>query len=183
MAVTSRPARTSGASALWLRLVPWLGTALRLLLGIVFVVAGSTKVTDLAASGRAVNAYQLMPFGAAKVVGAALPLVEITVGGLLILGLATRVMAILTGGLLAVYIFGISSVWVRGLSIDCGCFSQGGQLAPGQHPNYLWDLVRDVLLLLAALFVVVYPRTRIAVDGWLLGENVVEDDDSTEDDQ
>ncbi len=153
------------------RLVPWLGTVLRLLLGVVFVIAGWTKVTDLAGSGRAVNAYQLMPFGVARVIGAALPFVEIVVGLLLIVGLATRVVAALTAALLAVYIFGISSAWARGLSIDCGCFSKGGQLAPGQHPDYRWDIVRDSLLLIAALFVVVYPRTRFALDGWLLGEN------------
>jgi uncharacterized membrane protein YphA (DoxX/SURF4 family) len=155
----------------WRVLLPWLGTAARLVVGVVFVVAGATKVGDLAASGRAVNAYQLMPFGVAKVVGAALPFVEIAVGLLLIVGLATRAMAVITGGLLAVYIVGISSAWARGLEIDCGCFSKGGQLAAGQHPSYTWDLVRDVLLLAAAGFVVVYPRTRFAVDGWLLGDN------------
>jgi uncharacterized membrane protein YphA (DoxX/SURF4 family) len=167
--------------------VPWLGTAARLLLGVVFVLAGSTKVTDLAASGRAVNAYQLMPFEAARVVGAALPFVEIAVGVMLIVGLATRAMAVVVGLLLAVYIFGISSVWIRGLSIDCGCFSQGGQLAPGEHPSYLWDLLRDIGLFLVAAFLVAFPRTRFGLDSWFLGgadwsdaDNVPEDDDDSE---
>src|SRR5215475_12290905 len=97
-------------------LVPWLGTLARLLLAAIFAVAASSKITDLAASGRSVNAYQLMPYGLAKLIG----------------------------GLLAVYIAGIASVWARGLSIDCGCFSQGGQLASGQHPSYLLDILRDV---------------------------------------
>ncbi len=73
------------------------------------------------------------------------------------------------GLLLAVYIAGISSVWARGLSIDCGCFSKGGQLAPGQHPNYLWDIVRDVALLAVAVFLFLTPRTRISVDSYLSG--------------
>ncbi len=120
----------------WRGLLPWLGTAARLVLGVVFVVAGATKVGDLAASGRAVNAYQLMPFGVAKAVGAALPFVEIVVGLLLIVGLATRVVAVLTAALLVVYIVGISSAWARGLTIDCGCFSKGGELGAGQHPAY-----------------------------------------------
>src|SRR5262245_17832385 len=128
-------------------LVPWLGTLARLLLAAVFAWAAAAKITDLAASGRAVNAYQLMPYGLAKVVGAALPFVELMLALLLLAGLATRVTAALTGGLLAVYIGGIASVWARGLSIDCGCFSQGGQLAAGQHPSYLLDLLRDIALL------------------------------------
>jgi uncharacterized membrane protein YphA (DoxX/SURF4 family) len=173
----------------WRRVVPWLGTAARLLLGVVFVLAGLTKVGDLAASGRAVNAYQLMPFEVARVVGAALPFVEIAVGLLLIVGLATRAMAVVVALLLAAYIFGISSVWIRGLSIDCGCFSKGGQLAPGEHPSYLWDLLRDIGLFVVAAFLVAFPRTRFGLDSWFLGgddwsdaDNMPEDDDVPEDD-
>ena len=176
----------ASSGAVGARVLPWLGTLARLLLGMVFVVAGATKVSDLAGSGRAVNAYQLMPFAVAKIVGAALPFVEIALGILLLVGLATRAVATIVAALLAVYIFGVASVWARGLSIDCGCFSKGGQLAPGQHPSYLWDVVRDSLLLAVAVLLVVYPRTRLALDGWLLGDNVGGDDADpavTEDDQ
>jgi uncharacterized membrane protein YphA (DoxX/SURF4 family) len=151
------------------RLRPWLGTAARLLLAAVFFLAGWSKIFDLAGSGRAVNAYKLMPYEAAKVVGAVLPAVEIVLALLLLAGLATRVIAAITGLLLVVYIAGIASVWARGLSIDCGCFSKGGQLAPGQHPNYLWDIVRDVALLAVAVFLFVTPRTRLSVDAFLFG--------------
>lgn len=177
---------TVRSSSVPARVVPWLGTLARLVLGVVFVVAGATKVTDLAGSGRAVNAYQLLPFAVAKIIGAALPFVEIVLGLLLLVGLATRAIAAIVAALLAVYIFGIASVWARGLSIDCGCFSKGGQLAPGQHPSYLWDVLRDSLLLVVAVLLVAYPRTRLALDGWLLGDNVGGDDDDTavtEDDQ
>jgi uncharacterized membrane protein YphA (DoxX/SURF4 family) len=151
------------------RLRPWLGTAARLLLAVIFFLAGWSKILDLAGSGRAVNAYRLMPYEAAKVVGAVLPAVELMLALFLLVGLATRVMAAITGGLLVVYIAGIASVWARGLSIDCGCFSKGGQLAPGQHPNYLWDIVRDMALLAVAVFLFVTPRTRISVDAFLFG--------------
>jgi uncharacterized membrane protein YphA (DoxX/SURF4 family) len=144
-----------------------MGTAARLLLSAVFLLAGWSKVLDLAGSGRAVNAYRLMPYDAAKVVGAVLPVLELGVAVFLLFGIATRVIAALTGLLLVVYIAGISSVWARGLSIDCGCFSKGGQLAPGQHPNYLWDILRDVALLAVAVFLILTPRTRISVDAYL----------------
>jgi uncharacterized membrane protein YphA (DoxX/SURF4 family) len=151
------------------RLRPWAGTVARLLLAAVFFLAGWSKIFDLAGSGRAVNAYQLMPYPAAKVVGAALPVVELGLAAFLLFGVATRVIAALTGLLLVVYIAGISSVWARGLSIDCGCFSKGGQLAPGQHPNYLWDILRDVALLAVAVFLFLTPRTRLSVDAYLFG--------------
>ncbi len=150
---------------------PWLGTLARLVLAAVFFAAGAAKVTDLAASGRAVNAYQLMPFGVAKVVGAALPFMELMLALFLLAGLATRAVAAFAAALLTIYIGGIASVWARGLSIDCGCFSAGGQLAAGQHPTYLWDILRDVALLEVAMFLARYPRTRFGLDAVLLGDD------------
>jgi uncharacterized membrane protein YphA (DoxX/SURF4 family) len=146
----------------------WAGTAARLVLAAVWAFAGASKVSDLAASGRAVNAYRLMPFEAAKVAGAALPFVELVLALLLLLGLATRLAAAVSAGLLAVYVGGIASVWARGLSIDCGCFGGGGQLAAGAHPTYFWDIARDTALLGVAVFLLVIPRTRIAVDNYVL---------------
>lgn len=148
---------------------PWLSTLARLVLAGVFFAAGASKVTDLAASGRAVNAYRLMPFDLAKAVGAALPFMELMLAAFLLVGLATRVAAGITGVLLVVYITGISSAWARGLSIDCGCFSAGGQLGAGQHPIYLWDILRDLTLLAVAVFLVRYPRSRLGLDTVLLG--------------
>ncbi len=126
------PIRTTAAGSRWSTVQPWLGVAARLGLAAVWLVAGGTKLDDLAASGRAVNAYQLLPYDLAVVVGTALPFVEITLGVLLLVGLATRLAAGVATGLLLVFIAGISSAWARGLAIDCGCFSSGGELAAGR---------------------------------------------------
>ena len=156
---------TNGVS--WPGVRPWLGTLARLGLAAVWLFAGAAKVGDLAGSGRAVNAYQVMPFEAAQVIGAALPFVEITLGLLLLVGLATRVVAALSSALLLVFIAGISSAWARGLSIDCGCFGSGGQLAAGQSPSYGPEIARDIGFLVLAAFLVIWPRTRVSVDRWL----------------
>jgi uncharacterized membrane protein YphA (DoxX/SURF4 family) len=160
----------------WTAVRPWLGTLARLVLAGVWFAAGAAKVTDLAASGRAVNAYRLMPFEVAEVVGAALPFVELALGALLLAGLATRVAAAASGVLLAAFVAGISSAWARGLSIDCGCFGGGGDLAAGQSPSYGPEIVRDVVFLVLAAFLMVYPSTRLSLDARLL-PNDVEDDD------
>ena len=152
------------------RLRPWLGTAARLLLAVVFFLAGWSKVFDLAGSGRAVNAYRLMPYDAAKVVGSVLPAIELGVALFLLAGLATRVMAAITAGLLVVYIAGIASVWARGLSIDCGCFSKGGDLAAGRAAEYGREILRDVGFLVLAGVLLMKPRTRFSLDGLLMGE-------------
>jgi len=171
----------------WTAPRPWLGAVARLVLAGVWFAAGAAKVTDLAASGRAVNAYQLMPYSAAQVVGAALPLVEIALAVLLLLGLATRLAAVASAALLAAFIAGISSAWARGLSIDCGCFGGGGQLGAGQSPSYGPEIARDIAFLALAAFLIVFPRTRFSLDARLLGTTVspgrADDPDSTQEDE
>ena len=141
----------------------------RLGLAAVWLVAGGTKIGDLAASGRAVNAYQVMPYEVAKAVGGTLPFVEIALGLLLLAGMAVRVVAGASMALLVVFIAGIVSAWVRGLQIDCGCFGTGGRLPTGEDPTYGWEVLRDVGFLLMAGFLLMSPRTRLSVDEMLEG--------------
>ncbi|TDB74348.1 MauE/DoxX family redox-associated membrane protein [Micromonospora sp. KC723] len=161
----------------WPVIRPWLGVAARLGLAAVWLIAGATKVGDLAASGRAVNAYQVMPYDLATTIGAALPFVELALGVILLLGLATRLAAGVSAALLVVFVTGIASAWIRGLAIDCGCFGSGGQLAAGQSPSYLPEILRDLGFLALAGFLLIWPRTPVSVDGWLAGDARVEDDD------
>jgi uncharacterized membrane protein YphA (DoxX/SURF4 family) len=154
----------------WTTARPWLGTLARVALAAVWLIAGGSKVGNLAGSGRTVAAFRLMPVEAARIVGAALPFVELALGVLLLIGLATRLAAAVSAALLIVYIVGIAAAWARGLNIDCGCFGGGGQLAPGRHPSYLPDILRDVGLLAVAGFLLIWPRTRLALDEWILGE-------------
>lgn len=146
----------------------WISTAARLILGVVWIVAGATKVGDLAASGRSVAAYHIFPFEAARFIGAVLPFFEIALGVLLIIGLATRLGAIVSTILLIAFIAGIASAWARGLRIDCGCFGNGGDLAANENPTYLTETVRDIGLLVLAGFLAVFPRSRFSLDARLL---------------
>jgi uncharacterized membrane protein YphA (DoxX/SURF4 family) len=146
---------------------PWAATVARLLLAGVWIVAGWLKAVDLDASVRAVRAYQLLPELAAQIVGAGLPLVEIVVGLLLLVGLGVRIAAAVSAVMLAAFVLGIASAWARGLQIDCGCFGSGGTLAAGQSPTYGWELARDAGLLLVAAALARHPLTRYAVDNRL----------------
>ncbi|WP_051366911.1 DoxX family protein [Hamadaea tsunoensis] len=164
----SVPRKASG----WQAAQPWISLLVRLALAAVFLGAGLSKITDLAGSARAVNAYQLMSWPAAQVVGAVQPFVEIVIGLLLLAGLVTRFAAWLAAIGLVIFISGIASAWARGLSIDCGCFSKGGQLPVGVAPNYTWDIVRDTLFLALAIFLILYPSSRFSLDAKVLGPPV-----------
>ncbi|MFC8500741.1 MauE/DoxX family redox-associated membrane protein [Pedococcus sp. NPDC057267] len=144
----------------------WVGLVARVVLGVVLVVAGALKVGHLETSARSVRAYQLLPYDMAGYVGYALPVVEIAVGLLLVVGLLTRGSAVVGGILMVVFIAGISSAWARGLSIDCGCFGKGGTIDASQT-QYPQEIARDIGLLACAAWLAVRPRTAFALDGWL----------------
>jgi uncharacterized membrane protein YphA (DoxX/SURF4 family) len=149
---------------------PWISTVARLGLAAVFLIAGGLKVGDLAASGRAVNAYDLMPYDTAKLVGAVQPFLEIALGLLLLIGLATRLSASISAVLLVIFIGGIISAWARGRQIDCGCFSKGGELTGGRTAEYGPEILRDLGFLVLAGILLLKPRTRFSLDGLLMGE-------------
>ncbi len=150
----------------------WVGLVARLVLGVVLVVSGYLKVGSLESSAEAVRAFKILPYDLANLVGYVLPVLELAIGALLVLGLFTRIAGIAGALLMVAFLIGIVSVWVRGISIDCGCFGGGGVVAP-EDTNYLWDVVRDVGLLLCGVWLAVRPRTPASMDRWLFGAPTV----------
>jgi uncharacterized membrane protein YphA (DoxX/SURF4 family) len=138
----------------------------------VWIVAGAGKVTELSGSVRAVRAYRLLPEGIVTIVGAGLPFFEIALGLLLLAGVGTRIGAGVSAVVLAVFVAGIVSVWVRGLRIDCGCFGGGGALAADTAPSYGIEVARDLALLGVATFLAWLPASRWSLDGLLFGREV-----------
>jgi uncharacterized membrane protein YphA (DoxX/SURF4 family) len=142
---------------------PWIGLVFRLVLGGVLLVAGLLKYQHLDKSQMAVRAYELLPIALANFLGIVLPFLEIAVGILLIIGAAVRVSAVISGLLMFAFSIGIAQAWARGLSIDCGCFGGGGQVAPGTA-NYLPELVRDAGLALMAFYLFRFPQSKFGLD-------------------
>jgi len=135
----------------------------RLILGGTLIAAGYLKFDELDKSQMAVRAYELLPVSLANFLGITLPFFELAIGLLLVLGAAIRITAGLSAILMIAFMIGISQAWARGLSIDCGCFGGGGQVAPGEA-DYLTPLLRDTGLALLALYLVKFPRSRFSLD-------------------
>ena len=145
------------------KLQPWIGLACRLTLGGVLFAAGYLKVGKTEISQMAVRSYELLPIPVANFLGLTLPLFEVVIGLLLIVGAATRVVALLGGFTMFIFIIAIAQAWTRGLNIDCGCFGGGGAVDPGQT-RYLQEILRDAGLVAMALFLIRYPVTKFSID-------------------
>jgi uncharacterized membrane protein YphA (DoxX/SURF4 family) len=143
-----------------------IGTVARLGLAAVWLVSGVLKAADANQTYVAVRAYDVLPTGLVDVVAAVLPWFELGLGVLLLLGVATRLVAVLSVGLLLLFIAGVAQAWIRGLSIDCGCFGGGGAVA-ADKTAYVQELLRDTGFILLAVWLIVRPRTLFALDSRL----------------
>lgn len=136
---------------------------LRVVLSIVFVVAGAAKLADRSGSRRALSDFGLPPALAGSI-GMLLPAAELVVAALLLPAATAWWGALSASGLLLAFVVAIAFNIARGRAPDCHCF---GQLhsAPAGWPT----LARNGVLAAAAALVVWHGRDAPALSavGWL----------------
>jgi len=133
-----------------------LNLVLRLFLGGLFVFAAWHKVMEPVGFAMSVRGYKIIPFAYSNLFALAISWSELVAGVLLILGIFTRKAAGAVAILLVMFITAIALVVVRGMTVDCGCFSSEG----GASASWLL-IVRNIALLTASFLVMRYN------DGWL----------------
>lgn len=150
----------------------------RLVLGVIFGLAGLAKLGLPFPMAESIRAYEMgLPPFVVDVMANVLPPVELGVGIWLLLGLFTRFSAGITAALMVVFTIAVTQAWARGLDINCGCF--GGPLSedPSVTPaaraiivamgpvgtflaNEKADLMtigRDLVLLLMSVHLILVP--------------------------
>jgi uncharacterized membrane protein YphA (DoxX/SURF4 family) len=166
--MSSRPPTSLAPATPWLSAdAPWLSTAARVLLAAVFAAAGWPKLLDPEGTVRSVRAFRILPEELVRPFAYGLPVVELGLAVLLLVGLGTRLAGAAIAALLLVFVAGIAAAWARGLAIECGCFGGGGATVADPVPGHVRDLLRDLLLLGAAGLLVLRPRSRWSLDGAL----------------
>ena len=126
---------------------------LRLGLGGLLIVAGVLKLRAPVAFATEIANYQLFP-AVAPYVAAVLPVLELVVGGALVVAPRAwrRAAALGALGMLATFTVAVASAYFRRINIDCGCFGTGGGPITGL------TLVRNVVLMTAAATIVAAER-------------------------
>jgi len=135
----------------------WLALASRILLGAIFILAASLKLSDIKLNSvNVVYEYGILPVepvDLAAIAGYILPFAELFVGVTVILGLVTR-LAALGGGLLGLsFVIGEGIVLLQGRDLNCGCF-----------PGLMGTMVSQTIYLSIALIllsaIVFFSRNR-----------------------
>lgn len=142
------------------------------LMGIFFLITGLLKLMDPVGTMLIVSEYCkffhlgfLLP--AARVLGIVIAFVECGLGVALITGIARKITAWITYGLLAFFTLITFILWLANPEMDCGCFGEA------YHLSHLGSLLKNVVLLLLAVFAFTpmhnlgSPRPRRMVAAWI----------------
>lgn len=136
--------------------------AARLLIGGLFVYASIYKVLNPADFAVAIRNYLLLPPEWSTIAALALPWIELVAGSFLILGAQVKPSALLTTGMLSVFLVAIVYAYQTGLDIDCGCF--GSPESSTGHVG-LYHIVRESCLVLVSLAILLFDRGHFSIEG------------------
>ena len=134
---------------------------IRQAIGILLLWSGIVKFADLTGTRESITAYRLLPTGWVRVAALVLPLSEVSLAALLLLG-NSPVVALSGVGLLFV-IFASAQVinLVRGIRVPCGCFGPTTERTIG-WPLVAFDLSAATLCTASAIWQVRYGVTEFA---------------------
>lgn len=135
----------------------YLGLVSRLVVGLVFLVAGATKLRDPLGFRAAVANYRILPEALVSPVARALPVLEVVVGVMLLLGVLIVPVAVVAALVLVAF---AGAIWVnvrRERTIGCGCGFAGRQ----QVSRRL--VARNGVLAAAALAAAAWPSAALAL--------------------
>ncbi|MDQ2993179.1 MAG: DoxX family membrane protein [Candidatus Eremiobacteraeota bacterium] len=131
-------------------------------MGAVLVVAGALKIGQASALAASIAGFHLLPAGIVAPLAIVLPFVEVFVGLYLIVGLFTKIAAVVAAAQYALYAGVIASAVIRHIPANCGCFG------PNDSATADWPHVGfDLLLCALCAFVAWHAPGALALDGKL----------------
>ena len=148
------PSRLAGGAPMTTRMLEnrWLYLGLRLLLGGVFLYAGTLKLISPQPFADSIATFRLLPEAVINLLALGLPVFELSVGCLLFSGRLSGAASLAALVMTSVFALAMVSALIRGLPVDCGCFGSG---APAAHHGWI-ALGRD--LILSGVAFVLYRR-------------------------
>lgn len=160
---------------------PFLLLIYRLVIGLTFIYASYYKIVDPQDFARSIYNYRIMPVFFINVLAITLPWLELVCGLLLVIGLFRRPMALILAMMLLVFSIAVSSVMIRGIDVDCGCFRKAppavekADAAKTVRSNNSffshqagWGLLtRDIIMFMMAILLTAAKRNVLEADYFL----------------
>lgn len=127
----------------------WLILFIRLIIGAVFVYASVNKIFNPEGFARIIHNYRLVGPAYINILAIILPWLEFIMGACLILGIKYRAANAVILAMLTVFTIAMAINYVRGVNINCGCFSTSESV----KSNLLVRVVEDLLLMAGCILI------------------------------
>lgn len=134
---------------------------LRLVIGVTFIYAALDKITHPDQFARIIYNYHMAPGQIINLFALFLPWLEMVTGIFVIIGFWEKASTLIIGGMLVMFIIALSNALIKGVNIECGCFSTTSR-AKGPVQDLLF---RDSLLLIACALVLWAKKSWLSIDG------------------
>lgn len=135
---------------------------LRVILGGIFIYAASGKLLYPADFSEAIANYQLVPVKATNIIAITLPWVELVAGLLLFNGFRTQSGNFIIFLCLCVFSLGAISALIRGLDINCGCFTEASRRVG------LAFLAEETAMFLMSICIFFFDKKFLSIDSLLI---------------
>lgn len=129
---------------------PYFVLIARFFIGILFLYASIDKIKHPSEFAEIVANYQLLPYGIVNLFSLILPWVELICGIALIIGFRIKSCAFILSCLTFIFIIALGINIIRGVDINCGCFSTE---AKNNH-SMISLLIRDILIFGLIIFLI-----------------------------
>lgn len=124
----------------------WFILGVRIALGAVFIYSGAIKIAAPQDFADSIATFRMVPAYLIHIIALGLPVFEVLLGGMLIVGWMVRPAALAVLVLTGIFAVALVQALFRGLEVDCGCFGSGEASA-----GNIWvSLGRDVVLMAGA---------------------------------
>lgn len=105
----------------------WILAILRIAIGLLFIIAGVEKLANPLLFAENITDYDVLSPELSMVVARYLPVLEVLAGLAMIANYFVLGGTAVVGALNAFFAVMVGVAVVRGLSVDCGCFSESGK--------------------------------------------------------
>ena len=126
---------------------PALVRTFQIVLGLLFLASGLSKIGDLQSFAEQVHNFRIFPIASENLVAITIPWIEFVAGLAMVFGVQARAGATLALLLLAAFTVAVGSAMARGLDFECGCFGTADATRVG------WTKILMNLAMLAVVWI------------------------------
>lgn len=135
----------------------YLQIVLRLIIGGIFVYASIDKISNPGEFAKAVKNYDMLPLNLVNFMAIVIPMVELVAGLMLIFGIYVKGSAASISILLIVFLIALTQALIRGLDINCGCFSLD---TTSSKSDIVIRIIEDIFLLIGSLVITIFYKSK-----------------------